>query len=91
MKSAVFIPFIRSWNTSHTINFFHTPYTSQTIYLTKRAKGYYSCETHFDTFKEAYEDFKEELTLDSTESMHIGYYPELHSVYCSTIRTCTYK
>ena len=87
MKSAVFIPFIRSWNTSHTINFFHTPYTSQTMYLTKRDKGYYSCETHFDTFKEAYEDFKEEILSDSAER----YNPDLFLVYCSTIMTCTYK
>ena len=87
MKSTIFMPYIRSWNTSHTINFFHTPYTSQTMYLTKRDKGYYSCETHFDTFKEAYEDFKEEIISDSAER----YNPELHSVYCSTIMTCTYK
>ena len=87
MKSAIFMPYIRSWNISHTINFFHTPYTSQTMYLTKRAKGYYSCEEHFDTFKEAYEDFKEEVLCNSNEK----YNPELLSVYCSTIMTCTYK
>ena len=87
MKSTIFMPYIRSWNTSHTINFFHTPYTSQTMYLTKRAKGYYSCEEHFDTFKEAYEDFKEEIISDSAER----YNPDLFLIYLSSQISHFYK
>ena len=87
MKSTLFISYIKDWNISHTINFFHTCYTSQTLYITKRDKGYYCCEEYFDTFKEAYEDFAEEVLLSS----HKDYNPELYSVFCTTLKGDTYK
>ena len=87
MRSTLFTPYIRDWNISRTINFFHTGYTSQTLYITKRKKGYYCCEEYFDTFKEAYEDFTEEVLLSS----HKDYNPELYSVFCTTLKGDTYK